>query len=80
MGDRQRMIRQRHVELGERAPAAADQIEGPPFRSAAETGRADRLRDLAADPLTSRRDQRLQPKHAERRDAPDGLALIHFVI
>ena len=74
MGDRQRIIRQRHVDPRQRAPRPADQIEWPPapIEIAFAKCRADHLlRLLAALGIG------LDPKHSERqRQAMPGVAAV----
>ena len=68
VGDRQRMIGQRHVEPGQRAPAAADQVEGPPAAGALEAGAGDRLGDLLgerASPFSASASRRSTPSGSE---------------
>ena len=67
VGDRQRMVGQRHFEPGERAPAAADQVEGPARRGALEAGAGDRLADLLGERGLAFLQQRVEAQHAERQ-------------
>ena len=70
VGDRQRMVGQRHVEPGERAPAAADQVEGPALGRAVEAGGARppcaTFLAKAASPFAASASRRSTPSGSER--------------
>ena len=76
VGDRQRMVGQRHFEPGQRAPAAADHVEGPARRRAFEARAGHRLGDLARERGLAFLGERVEAQHAERQRgaAPDPAA------
>jgi hypothetical protein len=79
VGNRQRVIRDRHFEPRQRAPAATDHVERPELGGLAEAGASDGLADLASEARFALRCQFVEPEHAQRqRDAFPDLAFRHL--